>query len=207
MLPSGYRPAYSLQNEAPLPPDPIQCHFRAVTGIWLTWAVPEYFHEMAPNQLMLYWPDTDEVLSPEAMEVLATLDQPLRERFDQFWYGSRISPSDARFMACAAMKKDLDLRHIPFTSTPSIEDLISADSMETYRDLPEQRKRLIEGSIVTSAVMGRVSEPPHVPGKTYTPDDRREMTYAYGSTSEEFLEALQVYLKTSIELAAQQPEQ
>ncbi len=178
------------------PPYPLICAWGASTGIWPDWAVPEYFRDLEPNQLVLFKPDPEVVLSPEALKVLYSLDQPLRDRISFLWYGSGISPSNARNMACTVMQDDLNLRYIPFTSMPPIEDLLSPESRRLFASMSESRQNIFRTVLATNIVRGRVQPPP----------EHGPVVYAYGSSPEEFLAALGLWLDAEIAKAPAAPE-
>ena len=156
------------------------------------WALPEYFRGMEPNQLVLFRPDPEVVLSPEALEVLRSLDQPLRERFDARWQAG-MSPSHAALIACSVMQTDLNLRYMPVTSMPLIEDIVSQDTTKLFASMPESRQDFIRQFLVIPSILD---------GKVQIPSQGGQVVYAYGSSREEFLAALGLMLEVEIAKAA-----
>lgn len=175
-----------------IPPYPLICAWGSTTGIWPEWALPEYFRGMEPNQLVLFRPDPEVVLSPEALEVLRSLDQPLRERFDARWQAG-MSPSHAALIACSVMQTDLNLRYMPVTSMPLIEDIVSQDTTKLFASMPESRQDFIRQFLVIPSILD---------GKVQIPSQGGQVVYAYGSSREEFLAALGLMLEVEIAKAA-----
>jgi len=152
-------------------------------GFWPLWAVPPYFREMQPDDVLMEWPNHEGALSPEALGKINSLDVPLREAFEKYWYGTGPLPNDALWMARGVITWEHNLLALPFDTLPSMEELLSADDLATYRGLGT-----FEQSMVTETLEYNLLQ-----GRTWweTEDGGQESASTYRTTPEEFLTALE----------------
>ena len=57
-------------------PPPLISHLRPGGGFWPLWAIPPFFRDMQPEDIVTEWPDHEQVLSQEALTKLNSLDDP-----------------------------------------------------------------------------------------------------------------------------------
>ena len=172
-------------------PPPLISHNRPVWGFWPLWAIPPFFRDMQPNDLVAEWPDHELVLSQEALAKLESLDAPLQEAFDKYWYGTGSLPNDVHWMAGIVIRWERDLRVIPFDTLPEIEELLSEDDLALYRRLPAFMQKIIVNDIAYDLLQGRTSPTSSTSVGTYH------------TTPEEFLEALKASVSRTVRDASE----
>ena len=169
-------------------PPPLISHFWPGSGFWPLWAIPPFFRDMQPEDVVTEWPDHEQVLSQEALAKLDSLDAPLQEAFEKYWYGTGALPNDAHWMAGIVVRWERDLRALPFDTVPEIEDLLSGGDLAAYRQLDEFMRKIIIDDIALDFLHGQ----------TWPTSSTTVNTYQ--ATPEEFIEAL----KTSVARAVQE---
>ena len=172
-------------------PPPLISHFWPGGGFWPMWAVPPFFRDMQPDDLVAEWPDHELVLSQEALAKLESLDAPLQEAFDKYWYGTGALPNDVHWMAGIVVRWERDLRVIPFDTLPEIEELLSEDDLALYRRLPASMQKIIVNDIAYDLLHGRTSPTSSTSVGTYH------------TTPEEFLEALKASVSRTVRDASE----
>ena len=172
-------------------PPPLISHNRPVWGFWPLWAIPPFFRDMQPNDLVAEWPDHELVLSQEALAKLDSLDAPLQEAFEKYWYGTGPLPNDVHWMAGIVVRWERDLRVIPFDTLPEIEELLSEDDLALYRRLPAFMQKIIVNDIAYDLLQGRTSPTSSTSVGTYH------------TTPEEFLEALKASVSWTVRDASE----
>lgn len=168
--------------------------FAPADGFWPLWAVPPYFREMQPDDMVVEWPDHEAVLSPEALAKVNSLDVPMREAFEKYWYGAGPLPNDARWMALIVVGWERDLLALPFDTLPSVEELLSVDDLAVYRGLPSSQQNVITGEVAHSLLRGRAW--------WKTEEGAHEEAFTYYATPEEFLDALKMSASWQVRDAA-----
>ena len=168
--------------------------FAPADGFWPLWAVPPYFREMQPDDMVVEWPDHEEVLSPEALAKVNSLDVPMREAFEKYWYGAGPLPNDARWMALIVVGWERDLLALPFDTLPNVEELLSMDDLAVYRGLPSSQQNVITGDVAHSLLRGRAW--------WKTEEGAHEEAFTYYATPEEFLDALKMSASWQVRDAA-----
>ena len=183
--------AQGLLPGATYQPPPLISHFRPDGGFWPMWAVPPFFRDMQPDDLVVEWPDHELVLSQDALAKLNSLDAPLQEAFDKYWYGTGPLPNDVHWMAGIVIRWERDLRVIPFDTLPEIEELLSEDDLALYRRLPAFMQKIIVNDIAYDLLQGRTSPTSSTSVGTYH------------TTPEEFLEALKASVSRTVRDASE----
>ena len=183
--------AQGLLPGATYQPPPLISHFWPDGGFWPMWAVPPFFRDMQPDDLVAEWPDHELVLSQEALAKLESLDAPLQEAFDKYWYGTGALPNDVHWMAGIVIRWERDLRVIPFDTLPEIEELLSEDDLALYRRLPASMQKIIVNDIAYDLLQGRTSPTSSTSVGTYH------------TTPEEFLEALKASVSRTVRDASE----
>ena len=183
--------AQGLLPGATYQPPPLISHFWPDRGFWPMWAVPPFFRDMQPDDLVAEWPDHELVLSQEALAKLESLDAPLQEAFDKYWYGTGALPNDVHWMAGIVIRWERDLRVIPFDTLPEIEELLSEDDLALYRRLPASMQKIIVNDIAYDLLQGRTSPTSSTSVGTYH------------TTPEEFLEALKASVSRTVRDASE----
>ena len=183
--------AQGLLPGATYQPPPLISHFWPGGGFWPMWAVPPFFRDMQPDDLVAEWPDHELVLSQEALAKLESLDAPLQEAFDKNWYGTGALPNDVHWMAGIVIRWERDLRVIPFDTLPEIEELLSEDDLALYRRLPASMQKIIVNDIAYDLLHGRTSPTSSTSVGTYH------------TTPEEFLEALKASVSRTVRDASE----
>ena len=171
-------------------PPPLISHFWPGGGFWPLWAIPPFFLDMQPEDIVTEWPDHELVLSQEALAKLSSLDAPLQEAFKKYWYGTGPLPNDAHWMAGLVVRWERDLRALPFDTLPEIEDLLSGDDLAAYRQLDEFTQTLIIDDIALDLLHG----------ETFPTSSTTVNTYH--ATPEEFIEALKVSVSRTVQEAS-----
>lgn len=153
-------------------------------GFWPLWAVPPYFREMQPDDVLMEWPNHEDVLSPEALAKVNSLDVPLRDAFEKYWYGTGPLPNDAHWMARGVITWEHNLLDLPFDTLPSMEELLSVDDLATYRGLSTFGQSMVTETVAYDLLRG----------STWweTEDGGQEDANTYHATPEEFLAALKM---------------
>ena len=183
--------AQGLLPDATYQPPPLISHFWPDGGFWPTWAVPPFFRDMQPDDLVAEWPDHELVLSLEALAKLESLDAPLQEAFEKYWYGTGPLPNDVHWMAGIVIRWERDLRALPFDTAPKIEELLSEDDLALYRRLPASMQKIIVNEIAHDLLQGSTSPTSSTSVNTYH------------TTPEEFLEALKVSVSRTVRDASE----
>ncbi len=147
------------------------------------WAVPQFFRNIPPDELMFRWPDPVDGLSAEAFDKLESLDPFLEEVFMDSWYASSGLPKRAGRMACLVATRELHLLDAPFTTLPSVAEILSSDALELYRGLTTKWRDSIEHELGSHIVTGEI----RIPSKS---SQETQSVYTYGTPPSEFLEAL-----------------
>ena len=171
-------------------PPPLISHNRPVWGFWPLWAIPPFFRDMQPNDLVVEWPDHELVLSLEALAKLDSLDAPLREAFEKYWYGTGSLPNDVHWMAGIVIRWERDLRALPFDTLPEIEELLSGEDLAAYQQLDEFMQKIIIDDIALDFLHGQ----------TWPTSSTTVNTYH--TTPEEFLEALKTSVSRTVQEAS-----
>ena len=171
-------------------PPPLISHLRPEWGFWPLWAIPPFFRDMQPEDIVTEWPDHELVLSQEALAKLNSLDAPLQEAFEKYWYGTGALPNDAHWMAGLVVRWERDLRALPFDTLPEIEKLLSGEDLAAYRQLDEFTQTLIIDDIALDLLHGQ----------TFPTSSTAVNTYR--ATPEEFLEALKVSVSRTVQEAS-----
>ena len=182
--------AQGLLPGATYQPPPLISHFWPDGGFWPMWAVPPFFRDMQPDDLVVEWPDHELVLSQDALAKLNSLDAPLQEAFEKYWYGTGPLPNDVHWMAGIVIRWERDLRVIPFDTLPEIEELLSEDDLALYRRLPAFMQKIIVNDIAYDLLQGRTSPTSSTSVGTYH------------TTPEEFLEALKASVSRTVQEAS-----
>ena len=171
-------------------PPPLISHLRPEFGFWPLWAIPPFFRDMQPEDIVTEWPDHELVLSQEALTKLSSLDAPLQEAFEKYWYGTGALPNDAHWMAGIVVRWERDLRALPFDTLPEIEELLSGEDLAAYRQLDEFSQTLIIDDIALDLLHGQ----------TFPTSSTAVNTYR--ATPEEFLEALRASVSRTVQEAS-----
>ena len=171
-------------------PPPLISHNRPVWGFWPLWAIPPFFRDMQPEDIVTEWPDHEQVLSQEALTKLNSLDDPLQEAFEKYWYGTGALPNDAHWMAGIVVRWERDLRALPFDTLPEIEELLSGEDLAAYQQLDEFMQKIIIGDIALDFLHGQ----------TWPTSSTTVNTYH--TTPEEFLEALKTSVSRTVQEAS-----
>lgn len=174
-------------------PPPLISHFRPSEGFWPTWAIPPFFRDMRPENVVMEWPDHKQVLSQEALTKLNSLDSPLQEAFEKYWYGTGPLPNDAHWMAGVVVRWERDLGALPLDTLPEIEELLSGEDLAAYRRLDLNSRNVVTSQIAYDVLYGR----------TWL-EDLQKPVYAYDTTVEEFLEALKTSVSRTVQEASKQ---
>ena len=175
-------------------PPALVSYYRPADGFWPLWAVPPYFREMQPDDMVVEWPNHEDALSPEALAKVNSLDVPMREAFEKYWYDTGPLPNDARWMAFIVVGWERDLLALPFDTLPSMEELLSADDLAAYRGLPLIQQDVIAGEAAHSLLRGRAL--------WKTEEGILEEALTYFATPEEFLDALKMSASWQVRDAA-----
>ena len=175
-------------------PPALVSHFAPADGFWPLWAVPPYFREMQPDDVVVAWPNHEDALSPEALAKVNSLDVPMRGAFEKYWYGAGPLPNDARWMARIVVEWERDLLALPFDTLPSMEELLSADDLAAYRGLQSFQQDVITGEAAHSLLRGRAW--------WKTEEGAHEEALTYYATPEEFLDALKMSASWQVRDAA-----
>ncbi len=171
-------------------PPPLISHLRPEFGFWPLWAIPPFFRDMQPEDIVTEWPDHELVLSQEALAKLSSLDATLQEAFEKYWYGTGALPNDAHWMAGLVVRWERDLRALPFDTLPEIEELLSGEDLAAYRQLDEFSQTLIIDDIALDLLHG----------ETFPTSSTAVNTYR--ATPEEFLEALKASVSRTVQEAS-----
>ena len=171
-------------------PPPLISHLRPSGGFWPMWAVPPFFRDMQPEDIVTEWPDHEQVLSQEALTKLNSLDDPLQEAFEKYWYGTGALPNDAHWMAGIVVRWERDLRALPFDTLPEIEELLSGEDLAAYQQLDEFMQKIIIDDIALDFLHGQ----------TWPTSSTTVNTYH--TTPEEFLEALKTSVSRTVQEAS-----
>ena len=172
-------------------PPPLISHYRPVWGFWPLWAIPSFFRDMQPDEFVAEWPDHELVLSQEALAKLDSLDAPLQEAFEKYWYGTGPLPNEVHWMAGIVIRWERDLRTLPFDTLPEVEELLSAEDLAVYRRLDPSSRNVVTSQIAYDVLYGR----------TWLKDIQKTV-YAYDTTPDEFLDALETSVSATVRDAA-----
>ena len=172
-------------------PPPLISHYRPVWGFWPLWAIPSFFLDMQPDEFVAEWPDHELVLSQEALAKLDSLDAPLQEAFEKYWYGTGPLPNEVHWMAGIVIRWERDLRTLPFDTLPEVEELLSAEDLAVYRRLDPSSRNVVTSQIAYDVLYGR----------TWLKDIQKTV-YAYDTTPDEFLDALETSVSATVRDAA-----
>ena len=171
-------------------PPPLISHLPPEFGFWPLWAIPPFFRDMQPEDIVTEWPDHELVLSQEALAKLSSLDTPLQEAFEKYWYGTGALPNDAHWMAGIVVRWERDLRALPFDTLPKIEELLSGEDLAVYRQLDDFTQKIIIDDIAWDLLHG----------ETFPTSSTKVNTYR--AKPEEFLEALKVSVSRTVQEAS-----
>lgn len=140
---------------------------------------------------VVYLPPYQDVLSPDALGRLDTLDANLKAVFENMWnWTNPVAPAD---VLCDITKFERGIMDIPVTSAPAAEDLLSDDGLALYRQLGDDGREWIDEGIAQALLGGLVvirgeegSLPQHV--------------WSFDTPPEDFLDAVAVYVEESLEI-------
>ena len=141
---------------------------------------------------VVYLPPYRDVLSPDALGRLDTLDANLKAVFENMWNWSQpVAPAD---VLCDITKFERGIMDIPVTSAPAAEDLLSDDGLALYHQLGDDTREWIDESIAQMVLTGYVFIPPG------GPDSPPEQVWSFDTPLEDFLDAVAAQVEHSLEV-------
>ena len=140
---------------------------------------------------VVYLPPYRDVLSPDALGRLDTLDANLKAVFEYMW--NRTDPVAPANVLCDITKLERGIMDIPVTSAPAAEDLLSDDGLALYRQLSDSSREWIDEVIAQALLSGLVV----IRGEE---GSLSAHVWSFDTPPEDFLDAVGVYVEESLEI-------
>ena len=140
---------------------------------------------------VVYLPPYQDVLSPDALGRLDTLDANLKAVFENMWnWTNPVAPVN---VLCDITKLERGIMDIPVTSAPAAEDLLSDDGLALYRQLSDSSREWIDEGIAQALLGGLVV----IRGEE---GSLSAHVWSFDTPPEDFIAAVGVYVEESIEI-------
>ena len=140
---------------------------------------------------VVYLPPYQDVLSPDALGRLDTLDANLKAVFENMWnWTNPVAPVN---VLCDITKLERGIMDIPVTSAPAAEDLLSDDGLALYRQLDDDGREMIEERIAQALLSGFVV----ILGEE---GSQPQQVWSFDTPPEDFIDAVGAYVEKSLKI-------
>jgi hypothetical protein len=159
-------------------------------GLWPEWLLPEMLKGVPPQHLVVRWSDPEEMLSSEAIAKMQSLGPKMLSTLKFYWYGSGPLPLEVADLVRQGKNLEQQLISLWILEFPPIETLVTEEGLAAYDSLSEHYKEVVDRSIASSILWGRIGIPATISEGVFTSS---KSAMVHDSTHEEFMAVLREY--------------